>query len=159
MASLIPCTACRRHVRRHETECRFCGAQLNNSGALLREILIPRDTKRATLFALGITIAGQACGGMSEVAIHGAPPGSGAANGSGGSGAGNGMGGSGIGGNGNGNGNGNGDSDTQITPVYGAPVPPAAGGTGGTGMPDASPSEDAGGQDGGSDAAAADAGN
>lgn len=153
MASLVPCTACRRHVRRHETQCRFCGAELQASSGLLREIVIPRDAKRATVFALSMTLAGQACGGVTEVPIYGAPA-------VGGTGADSGFGGSGFGGSGgvagapNGSG---GDGDLQVTPVYGAPVAPETGGSAGSA---GIPTPDAGRDDaGGSDAAPDDAGN
>jgi len=154
MASLIPCPACRRHVRRHETECRFCGAQLNTSGALLREILIPRDAKRATIFALGMTLAGQACGGESTaIPVYGAPSVDGGTGGVNGGNGGTGAAPNNSGGNGN---------EGSIQAVYGAPAPPVpTGGSGGsTGMPGPSPSFDAGGDDAGqSDAAPEDAGN
>jgi hypothetical protein len=152
MASLVPCTACRRHVRRHETQCRFCGAALVPS-ASGRDVVIPRDAKRATIFALGLTIAGQACGGVTDVpdqdkgaggGIFGAPP----TPGLGGSGGGGGSGAVNSGGAGNAGGGAN------IQPVYGAVVPPiaAAGNSGSSGMPDATAPLDAGDGDSGSDA-------
>lgn len=66
MASLVPCTTCRRHLRRDEAQCPFCGAQQPPSRAPRRQLAIPRDASRATLFALGLTLVGQACGGRTE---------------------------------------------------------------------------------------------
>lgn len=149
MASLVPCTACRRHLRRHETQCRFCGAE-RTADAGLREVSLPRDVKRATLFALGLTLAGQACGAETDVPIYGAPflgGGSGGGGGSSGSGnGGNGAGGASMAGDGGG-------GTGQVQPVYGAPVSPVAGSGGALPMsspPDAG--DDAGGADSGTDA-------
>src|ERR1043165_3845106 len=77
MASLVPCTVCRRHVRRHETQCRFCGAERTPEVGTCaagtcrapRESL-PRDVKRATLFALGLTLAGQACAEANDTPVY-----------------------------------------------------------------------------------------
>lgn len=146
MASLVPCAACRRHVRRHETQCRFCGAE-RVAEPVAPGVVLPRDVKRATLFALGLTIAGQACSGESnDVPIYGAPfvGGSGGSD-SGGSGGGGGNGGSiapvdGGGGTGN------------IQPVYGAPVSPAGGAGGAPPVPSPSDAGPDSGADSGSDA-------
>src|SRR5690348_11590374 len=148
MASLVPCTVCRRHVRRHETQCRFCGAERTPEVGTCaagtcrapRESL-PRDVKRATLFALGLTLAGQACAEANDTPVYGAPYfGGGSGGGSGSSG----NGGGGAGGNGGAPDTGDGGSG-QIQPVYGAPVGPNAG-SGGA-LPMAA-------EDAGSDAAA-----
>lgn len=156
MASLVPCTACRRHVRCHESQCRFCGAALLVSAACARAVAIPRDAKRATIFALGLTLAGQACGGESLTPIYGSPvaPGTGGSNGSGagGSGGGGGTGASNTGGAGNTGG------EPSVQPVYGAPASPPTGVGGSAGsanLPNSSPPDagnDSGATDSGSDA-------
>jgi hypothetical protein len=66
MAHLLPCITCRRHLRSEESACPFCGAQQPPGAVHRRERAIPRDASRATIFALGLTLAGQACGGRSE---------------------------------------------------------------------------------------------
>jgi hypothetical protein len=66
MASLAPCSHCRRHLRRHEAQCPFCGAQQPPPPAPRRQLAIPRDASRATLLALGLTLVGQACGGRTD---------------------------------------------------------------------------------------------
>src|SRR4051812_30737427 len=66
MASLIPCSQCSRHVRRAETQCPFCGAPCTPSATVARPVPLLREAKRATLFALGLTLAGQACGGKED---------------------------------------------------------------------------------------------
>ena len=66
MALLAPCSSCRRHLRRHENQCPFCGAHQPPRPAPRRQLAIPRDASRATLFALGLTLAGQACGGRTD---------------------------------------------------------------------------------------------
>lgn len=150
MASLVPCTVCRRHVRCHETQCRFCGAERTADTAACERAL-PRDVKRATLFALGLTLAGQACAADNSVAIYGAPF---LGGGSGGGGGSNDSGGNGGGGNG-----GNGGSTTindggsgQVQPVYGAPVSPPGGSGGALPMAAVDAGNDAGNADSGSDA-------
>lgn len=144
MSALVPCTACRRHIRSHEARCCFCGAE--RTAAPARQVALPRGVKRATLFALSVTLAGQACAGENDVPIYGAPvpPGVGGTGGGGGSSAG----GSGAGGNA-GSVNTGGNAGTSIgnpVPVYGAPVAPEGGSTG---LPD--PVVDAG-TDAGDDA-------
>jgi hypothetical protein len=62
MATLIPCIACRRHLRHSEAQCPFCGAQQPLTAPSARQITIPRDASRATIFALSLTLLGQACG-------------------------------------------------------------------------------------------------
>ena len=61
MTSLVPCLACARHVRRQDARCPFCGAARTPSAGPFREIVLPRDATRATIFALGLSLAGQAC--------------------------------------------------------------------------------------------------
>jgi hypothetical protein len=132
-------------VRRHETQCRFCGAERTAETAF-REVSLPRDVKRATLIALGLTLAGQACAETNDTPIYGAPSVMG-----GGSGGGSGSGGNGGGGNGGAPDTGDGGSG-QIQPVYGAPVVPSAGAGGALPM-----SSDAG-NDAAADSGAADGG-
>lgn len=155
MASLVPCTVCRRHVRRHETQCRFCGAE-RTAEAAAREQALPRDVKRATLFALGLTLAGQACAADNSIAIYGAPFLGGGSGGGGGSDDSNGIPGNGgtgaVGGSG-GSSSSDGGSG-QVQPVYGAPVSP----TGGTGGALPMSAVDAG-TDGGNADSGTDAGN
>jgi len=66
MASLAPCSHCRRHLRRHEALCPFCGAQQPPPTAPRRQLATPRDASRATLLALSLTLVGQACGGRTD---------------------------------------------------------------------------------------------
>ena len=139
MSALVPCLACRRHIRSHETRCCFCGAERTPLAEPVRQVALPRGVKRATLFALSVTLAGQACAEPSAIAIYGAPapPGAGAANGAGGTRSVDGSGGSGAGGNGAGNGT---AGDSNVQPVYGAVVPPQAGGSSGSvGLPEEAP--------------------
>lgn len=46
-------------------------------------MVLPRDAKRATLFALGLSLAGQACGGQTDTSNEPSAPGAGASVGSG----------------------------------------------------------------------------
>ena len=154
MASLIPCSRCLRHVRRDETQCPFCGAACTPAAAAVRPVL--REAKRATLFALGLTLAGQACGGKEDegknrddvglvppygISFDPVPSG-----GSGGTSA---------------VGNGEGGSESRMsTPPYGGTFhPPAEGGSGGeesdAGSPDDAGSDDASGGDAGNEPDAA----
>ena len=150
MASLILCTACQRHIRRHEAQCPFCGAARKASSPF-REVVIPRDATRATIFALGLSLAGQACGGKTDADNDPAAPGAGASVGSGTGGSGNATGGVG--------GTGPIDCDENpLTPIcspappYGAmPVPlPEVGGN--TGSTDAGPVDAGSGEAGTDDA-------
>jgi hypothetical protein len=115
----------------------------------VRQVALPRGVGRATLFALSVTLAGQACADTNSVAIYGAPvpPGAGASNGAGGT-----RNFVGIGGAGGSSGNGS-AGQSNVQPVYGAVVPPQTGGSGGSA---GSPEE--GVEDAGSDAAGEDAG-
>jgi hypothetical protein len=147
MVSLVPCTVCRRHLRRHETQCHFCGAERTPEPAV-REAALARGVKRATLFALGLTNAGQACGTEENaVPIYGAP----AVGGSGG-GSGNG----GVAGNGGGTAGGastaGGGGGGQVQPVYGAPVSPDGGAGGALPPSPVDAGTDSGAADSGSDA-------
>jgi hypothetical protein len=64
--SLVPCTACQRHVRVNDAICPFCAAAQPARAARLREPL-PVGLKRAALFALGASLgAAPACGGENE---------------------------------------------------------------------------------------------
>ena len=152
MASLVPCTVCQRHVRRHESACPFCGAPRAPSAGPFPEVVIPRDVARATLFALGLSLAAQACGGKSEGENDPTPSGAGASTGtgSGGSGGSGASGAAAAGGS-----NSSGIDPGQIAPPYGlGPFypPETAGSAGSTSLPDAgtsSNSDDAGSGDAG----------
>jgi hypothetical protein len=145
MSSLVPCIQCRRHVQRGESACPFCGAA-PSAPVLGRQLPVPKDAKRATLFAIGVSLV-SACEGMADntVPIYGAPapPMSQGGNaGAGGAGPGGNAGVGPVGGS-----PGAGGNVGNPQPVYGAPVPPAQGGNAGTeGIPpDAGDgSEDAG---------------
>lgn len=152
MASLVLCIVCQRHVRRQEAQCPFCGAERTPSASPVRAALIPCDAKRATIFALGLALAGQACGGQSEGVNDPAPSGTGASVGKGGSS------GTSLGGSGGGSSNNPGNVPGNLTPPYGLsipfPLPDEVGGSSGSiGMPDATsppePAEDAGAEDAG----------
>ena len=132
MSSLLPCTQCRRHLRAEDVRCPFCGAELAARAVPRWLVTAPKGAKRATLFALGVSLAAAACE-TNDTPIYGGT----FAGGSGGqSGGGNGgsdtggsaTGGSATGGSGGLSGNGgdsagDGGSGNQ-QPVYGAPVPP-----------------------------------
>jgi hypothetical protein len=68
MNDLVPCPACRRHVRKHESACPFCSTEL--ALAHLPPPVLPRSRLgRAATFTFGATLAGAAliaCGGDSE---------------------------------------------------------------------------------------------
>jgi len=156
MASLVPCTVCQRHVRHSESACPFCGTERQPTAGALRERALPRDAKRATLVALGLTLAGPACGGRGDdgderdsssiIAPYGLSP-YGSESGSGG------AGGAAGGGSGGASGSAGGDEGDLTVPPYGAMPPPDPDGSsgGGADTPD-SGTPDAGGDDaGGSD--------
>jgi hypothetical protein len=161
MASLILCTACQRHIRPQEEQCPFCGAAQKGSSSPFREVVIPRDAKRATLFVLGLSLAGQACGGQTDANNDRSARGAGASVGSGTGGSGNAAGGRG-GTAGNGSGANPDPCENPLapscpTPPYGlGPPPPGVGGNAkgadagaaDTGPADAG-SDDAGPADGG----------
>ena len=162
MASLIPCSACQRHVRRSDAQCPFCGAARTPSTGPFREVVIPRDATRATILALGLTLAGQACGGRTDGDNDPASPGSGASVGIGAGGGSNATGG--TGGRTNSDPCANPLAPTCPAPPYGVspfPRPETGGSAGSAGMPDADPPPDAGadqGDAGNSDAGPDDAG-
>jgi hypothetical protein len=80
MSELLPCPECRRHVRKRETECPFCGKAISLSEAP-PHALPRRRLNRAATFAFGAGVVGVttlvACG-ETEVqdgrAVYGAPP-------------------------------------------------------------------------------------
>lgn len=90
MSRLIPCSSCRRHVRRAELACPFCEMPLADSTVQLPATrAVPPGTKRAALFAMGVGFAASACEAEPiDVPIYGAPnapvAGSGGAAGNGG---------------------------------------------------------------------------
>jgi hypothetical protein len=145
MASLIPCSHCLRHVRREEAQCPFCGAERTPALAVARPVL--REAKRATLFALGLTLAGQACGGKEDEGnkrdgVGLIPPyGIGPAELSGGAGGNGGASGS--------SGEGGSQSAMSVPPYGGTFRPPPEGGSGGAEESDAGTPDDAGSADAG----------
>jgi len=160
MASLVPCTVCQRHVRRQDAQCPFCGAARSPSSGPFREVVLPRDATRATIFALGLSLAGQACGGRTDDDNDPSSPGSGASVGIGAGGSGNARGS--TAGNA---GRANSDvcqenplaSICSPTPPYGLSIRPTPEVGGSTGMPDATAPEAA--EDAGTgDASTSDAG-
>lgn len=155
MASLVVCTACRRHVRSREPKCPFCGAERKPTAGVSREGLLARDATRATLIALGLTLAGQACGGDAEsnedrdqvgiVPPYGLIP---IPDGDGGSG----------GGGGGRDSEGEGGSELTVPPYGAMPHPtPDQGGSGGADAPDSGTPPDAGEGDASTDDAGTDA--
>jgi hypothetical protein len=147
MASLVLCSQCQRHVRRSEAQCPFCGAACAPAAAPSHEAPLLREAKRASLIALGLALAGQACGGKEDQGkqrdnVGIAPPygispdgvpeaGSGGTGGSGGASSGEG-------------------GSHAMTPPYGLmPRPLPEGGSGGAEEQDAGSSGDAGGDDAG----------
>jgi hypothetical protein len=91
MSVLIPCSSCRRHVRRTEAACPFCAAELPGAEpAPAARAAAPPGAKRAALFAMGVTLAASACEPENSVPVYGAPwvpeAGSSGAGGSGGNG-------------------------------------------------------------------------
>ena len=156
MASLVPCSHCLRHVRRTETQCPFCGTACAPPATSHREAPRLREAKRATLFALGLTLAGQACGGKEDTGndrpdVGLVPPygiGPGELN--------EGSGGTGGSGNGGPSGSGGQGAPVPTVPPYGGIyIPPAEGGSSGTEELDAGSAEDAGSDDAGVDPDAA----
>ena len=118
MSSLLPCIQCRRHVRVGDERCPFCGSELTARAVPRWLVTAPKGAKRATLFAIGVSLA-SACSEGNDVAIYGAPflGGSGGQSGAGGTDPG------GSGGMLNGGSGGDGGGVPSV-PVYGAPVPP-----------------------------------
>lgn len=74
MSLLITCASCRRHLRSDAHVCPFCAAPVAQpSPASAERATIARGTKRATLFAMGISLAASACEADNSVPIYGAP--------------------------------------------------------------------------------------
>lgn len=75
MSAFVPCSSCRRHVRRMEAVCPFCAAPLaGDAGELpLARSVVARGVSRSTLFAMGVSLAASACEADNSVAIYGAP--------------------------------------------------------------------------------------
>ncbi|MBL8683968.1 MAG: hypothetical protein JNK05_32650 [Myxococcales bacterium] len=57
MKTLIPCSACGRHVRANEEACPFCGATVSASASNQPSPAAKSRLGRAALFAFGATIA------------------------------------------------------------------------------------------------------
>jgi hypothetical protein len=156
MASLIPCAACSRHIRHHERQCPFCGAERTPTARPRREGVMSREATRATLIALGLTVAGPACGGREAesdrsngpyIVPYGLPPTPEA--GAGGGGAGGDSGDSGDSGDGGASGSGGEGGDGAIIPPYGAMPEPDGGSGGAADTPDSGTPPDAGSGDAG----------
>ena len=140
MSRLVPCSSCRRHVRRNEGVCPFCAAPVPITTLGLPPARpAPPGTKRAVLFAMGISLAASACETENATPIYGAPnvPLGGS---SGASGSGN------VGGSaGNGGNAGDGGSSGSAGSSAGAASEPADAGNGGdAATSDAGDSADAG---------------
>jgi uncharacterized membrane protein YgcG len=73
MSRLIPCSSCRRHVKRSEAACPFCAAPMPSAAPVAAARPAPPGTKRAALFAMGISLAASACEADNSVPIYGAP--------------------------------------------------------------------------------------
>jgi hypothetical protein len=75
MSTLVPCSACSRHVKSDETVCPFCGAAVEApvcSGRCGGSL--PARLQHAALLAAGaalLGVAGQGC--TNAVALYGAP--------------------------------------------------------------------------------------
>jgi hypothetical protein len=151
MSRLIPCSSCRRHVKRSDAACPFCAAPTPSvTPTDPRARAAPPGTKRAALFAMGVSLVASACEPEpTTVPIYGAPNLGGnsgfAGDAAGGSPnlAGSGGGGAGaIAGSGNGGSSaGNGGSDVTDAGDAGNATPPPDGGDNGSddGGPDAAP--------------------
>ena len=75
MSAFVPCSSCRRHVRRMEAVCPFCAAPLAGDAGELPQLrsVVARGVKRTTLFAMGVSLAASACEADNAVPIYGAP--------------------------------------------------------------------------------------
>ena len=75
MSAFIPCSSCRRHVRRMEAVCPFCAAPLaSDAGELpVARSVVARGVRRSTLFAMGVSLAASACEADNSTPIYGAP--------------------------------------------------------------------------------------
>lgn len=74
MATLVPCTECRRHVRADDAACPFCGAAIPE-GAAARAVPAARGRlDRVAFFTFATTIAAAACssGGAGSIDDAGA---------------------------------------------------------------------------------------
>jgi len=141
MSAFIPCSSCRRHVRRMEAVCPFCAASLaGTAGVPQVRSVVARGVSRSTLFAMGVSLAASACEADNSTAIYGAPTppmagagGDGGRGNSGGSGGNAGVGGSaGVGGNAGAGGNAAGAGGSAGASDVDASAPRDAGGDAGT---------------------------
>ena len=74
MSAFVPCSSCRRHVRRMEAVCPFCAASLaGTAGVPQVRSVVARGVSRSTLFAMGVSLAASACEADNSTAIYGAP--------------------------------------------------------------------------------------
>lgn len=77
MKTLIPCSACGRHVRASEEACPFCGATVSASASSLPSPAAKSRLGRAALFAFGATIAATTASCAADrgpAPLYGAPP-------------------------------------------------------------------------------------
>ena len=58
IAALVPCPACRRHIRAVETTCPFCSRAVSQASAQAVRPAMTGRLSRAALVALGTTLAG-----------------------------------------------------------------------------------------------------
>lgn len=74
MSRLVPCSSCRRHVKHTEGVCPFCAAPLPITTLDLPAARpAPPGTKRAVLFAMGMSLAASACETENATPVYGTP--------------------------------------------------------------------------------------
>lgn len=140
MTPLVVCPECQRHLRRSETSCPFCDADLREAFSQMLPRAIPTERLgRSALLAFAAANLGvAACGGEVETPqpVYGAPAYTGGTAGSNTGGTSSGTGGSRVTGGAPGTGGYN-TGGVIILPPYGIapipPEPPSAGGNTGTG--------------------------
>ncbi len=73
MIALLPCNACERHIRHHESICPFCGVPQGERAA---PVLAPmKRVTRTAWIAVGATLAATGCSPPVGIAQpYGAPP-------------------------------------------------------------------------------------
>ena len=67
MATLVACPTCKRHARRTEERCPFCGVAISEAIRTAAPPTVPRGLSRAKLYALHAAIAtgvASSCGGQ-----------------------------------------------------------------------------------------------
>lgn len=75
MSVLVPCSGCRRHLRRTEAVCPFCAVPVARDAVELplARAVASTGVKRATLFAMGMSLATSACEADNTIPVYGAP--------------------------------------------------------------------------------------